>query len=177
LILALGGRPDYFQLPKHVGVVSQSVLKDVLRRAAKEWHPDLRKLIEIVDEKELFVNRLRTSRPVPPWTASRITLLGDAVHSMTPYRGIGGNIALKDAALLAAKLAGANRGEKPVIDAIAEYETAMREYGFAAVEDSRKAMEQFTGEKKAPVFPMIKAGMRLVNAMPPLKRRLARGAA
>ncbi len=177
LILALGGRPDYFHLPNDIGSVSKSALKDVLRRAAIDWHPDLRKLIEIAAESELFVNRLRTSRPVAPWNTSRITLLGDAIHSMTPYRGIGGNIALKDAALLATKLAAANKGEKPAIDAIAEYEASMREYAFAAVEDSRKAMQQFTGEKKAPVFPIIKAGMRLVNAMPPLKKRLVRGAA
>jgi purine-nucleoside phosphorylase len=33
------------------------------------------------------------------------------------------------------------------------------------VEDSRKAMEQFTGEKKNPTFPVMKAGMRLANAV------------
>lgn len=177
LIMALGGRPAHFHLPNDTDSVTKSVLKDVLRRAAAAWHPDLRKLIEIADETELFVNRLRTSRPLAQWKSSRITLLGDAIHSMTPYRGIGGNIALKDAALLATILAGANKAAKPMIDAIAEYEASMREYAFAAVEDSRKAMEQFTGEKKAPVFPMIKAGMRLVNAVPTLKKRLVRGAA
>jgi 2-polyprenyl-6-methoxyphenol hydroxylase-like FAD-dependent oxidoreductase len=177
LIMALGGRTTYFDLPNDTEAVSKSALKDLLRRQAAGWHPDLRKLIEIVDERELFVNRLRTSRPMAQWKTSRITLLGDAIHSMTPYRGIGGNIALKDAALLVTKLAGANKGEKPTIDAIAEYEASMREYAFAAVEDSRRAMEQFTGEKKAPVFPMIKAGMRLVNVMPTLKKKLMRGAA
>ena len=48
----------------------------------------------------------------------------------------------------------------------------MREYAFAAVEDSLKAMKQFTGRKKYPAFSVFKAGMRLANAVPKLKRKL-----
>jgi 2-polyprenyl-6-methoxyphenol hydroxylase-like FAD-dependent oxidoreductase len=177
LIVALGGRPEYFGLPDDADSVTGAALKDVMRRTVADWHPNLRKLVEIADEKETFLNRFRTSRRMEPWKTRRITLLGDAIHSMTPYRGIGGNIALKDAALLSAKLTEARQGGKPLLDAIAEYEASMRDYAFAAVEDSRKAMEQFTGERKQPVFPIIKAGMRLVNAMPKLKRRLMLGAA
>ena len=91
---------------------------------------------------------------------------------MTPYRGVGGNIALKDAALLASKLIEANCGEKPLLDAIAEYETSMREYAFAAVEASRKSMEQAVREKKYPMFGITKTAMRVVNAVPPLRRKL-----
>jgi 2-polyprenyl-6-methoxyphenol hydroxylase-like FAD-dependent oxidoreductase len=174
LILAMGGRPENLGLPNDVNF--PGTLKDVLRRAMAEWHPDLRKLIEITDEKEMFLSRVRTSGRTEPWKTTQVTLLGDAIHSMTPYRGIGGNIALKDAALLGSKLTEVHQGRKTLLDGIAEYETAMREYAFVAVEDSRKAMEQFTG-KKNPAFSMVKAGMRLVNAMPKLKRRLLPGAA
>jgi 2-polyprenyl-6-methoxyphenol hydroxylase-like FAD-dependent oxidoreductase len=163
LLLALGGRPEYFGLENELESVSGDVLKSVLFRETSSWHPDLRKLVESMDVSEIFLNPLRTSRRVKPWNSTHITLLGDAIHSMTPYRGIGGNIALKDAALLCSKLVDVDQQKKPLVDAVAAYETAMREYAFVAVEDSRKAMEQFTGRKNAVIFPMAKIGMRAVN--------------
>jgi 2-polyprenyl-6-methoxyphenol hydroxylase-like FAD-dependent oxidoreductase len=172
LILALGGRPDFFGLDDQAASVTGSTLKDALRRTVAGWHPSLRKLVEMIDEQQLFLNQVRTApRPVP-WESTQITLLGDAIHSMTPYRGVGGNIALKDAALLSSQLLQAHRGEKPLLHAIAEYEASMREYAFSAVADSLKAMKQFTGEKKNPAFSIFKTGMRVVNAMPKLKDKL-----
>ena len=172
LILGLGARPDFFGLDTESGPVSGSTLKDALRRTVVGWHPDLRKLVEMIDEEQVFLNQVRSSQPPAPWVSTRVTLLGDAIHSMTPYRGIGGNIALKDAALLTAQLTQAHQGEKPLLSAIADYEAAMREYAFAAVADSLKAMKQFTGQKKYPAFSMFKTGMRVVNAIPRLKSRL-----
>jgi 2-polyprenyl-6-methoxyphenol hydroxylase-like FAD-dependent oxidoreductase len=172
LILALGGRPDFFGLDNEAAPASGSTLKDALRRTVVGWHPSLRKLVEMIDEQELFLNHVRTAPPPVPWKSTQITLLGDAIHSMTPYRGVGGNIALKDAALLSSRLLQVHRGEKPLLHAIAEYEASMREYAFAAVADSLKAMKQFTGEKKYPAFSIFKTGMRVANAMPKLKRKL-----
>jgi 2-polyprenyl-6-methoxyphenol hydroxylase-like FAD-dependent oxidoreductase len=117
-------------------------------------------------------NRLRSSEPVVAWPTTRVTLLGDAIHSMTPYRGIGANIALKDAALLCSKVAAADSGQQPLLAAIAEYESAMREYGFAAVAASLKSMQQATGEKHF-AFGLAKTAMRVVNAVPLLRRKLS----
>jgi 2-polyprenyl-6-methoxyphenol hydroxylase-like FAD-dependent oxidoreductase len=172
LIVALGGRPDFFGLDNQGASASGSTLKDAMRRTVVGWHPSLRKLVEMIDEEQLFLNHVRTAAPPVPWKSTHITLLGDAIHSMTPYRGVGGNIALKDAALLSSQLLQVHRGEKPVLHAIAEYEASMREYAFAAVADSLKAMKQFTGEKKYPGFSLFKTGMRVANAMPRLKRKL-----
>lgn len=46
------------------------------------------------------------------------------------------------------------------------------EYAFAAVEDSLKAMKQFTGRKKYTASSLFKTGMRVANAVPELKRKL-----
>jgi hypothetical protein len=66
----------------------------------------------------------------------------------------------------------ADQGQKSLLEAISAYEASMREYAFGAVEDSLKAMKQFTGPKKYPAFSVFKTGMRIANAMPKLKRKL-----
>jgi 2-polyprenyl-6-methoxyphenol hydroxylase-like FAD-dependent oxidoreductase len=172
LILGLGGRPDFFGLGGRNASAPGSVLKDAMRRTVKGWHPSLRKLVEMLDEQQLFLNPLRSAPPVAPWKSTQITLLGDAIHSMTPYRGVGGNIALKDAGLLTSQLRRVHRGEKSLLQATADYEASMREYAFAAVADSLKAMKQFTGERKYPAFSIFKTRMRVANAVPKLKSKL-----
>jgi 2-polyprenyl-6-methoxyphenol hydroxylase-like FAD-dependent oxidoreductase len=114
---------------------------------------------------------VRTALPVAPWPSSRITLLGDAIHSMTPYRGIGANVALKDAVRLCDALTAAQRGERRLVDAIGGYEAEMRRYGFAAVRKSLRAMEQIVSTRELPRT-LARTTMRLINAVPPLKRRM-----
>jgi hypothetical protein len=48
----------------------------------------------------------------------------------------------------------------------------MREYAFAAVEASRKSMEQAIADKRNPGFRIAKTAMRVVNRIPVLKRKL-----
>jgi 2-polyprenyl-6-methoxyphenol hydroxylase-like FAD-dependent oxidoreductase len=106
------------------------------RHAIRRWHPDLRRLVELSTVEETMWIPIRTSVPIPGWPASRVTLLGDAIHAMSPARGSGANTALRDAALLATELDAAARGEKSPVEAIGDYERQMIEYGFAAVRAS-----------------------------------------
>lgn len=105
----------------------------------RRWHRDLRRLVELAAVEETMLVPIRTSVPIGPWPASRVTVLGDAIHAMSPARGSGANTALRDAALLAGQLGAAARGDTPLLDAIAGYERAMTEYGFAAVRASEQA--------------------------------------
>ena len=82
---------------------------------------------------ETFLVRIRTSPPVPPWPPSRVTVLGDAIHAMSPARGSGANTALQDAALLCRTLTGAERAGGDLIAAVGECQRQMRNYGYAAV--------------------------------------------
>jgi 2-polyprenyl-6-methoxyphenol hydroxylase-like FAD-dependent oxidoreductase len=100
-------------------------------RAVRRWHPDVRELVGRAAVEETFLVRVRSSVRVPPWPPGRVTLLGDAIHAMSPARGSGANTALQDAGKLAAALAGDG------VAAIGAYEQEMRDYGFAAVEASR----------------------------------------
>jgi 2-polyprenyl-6-methoxyphenol hydroxylase-like FAD-dependent oxidoreductase len=117
--------------------LSPAGLHAVAVRTIRFWHRDVRALLgaaaAAVDET--FLVRVRSSVRVPAWPPSRVTLLGDAIHAMSPAGGSGANIALMDAANLTAALSGAG---SEVVTAIEAYERRMREYGFAAVEASRR---------------------------------------
>ncbi len=71
-----------------------------------------------------------------------MTLLGDAIHAMSPARGSGANTALQDAGLLCSTLAVGSAEHDGLVTAIGDYETEMRNYGFAALEASRRAEAQ-----------------------------------
>ncbi|MDM4718989.1 NAD(P)/FAD-dependent oxidoreductase [Micromonospora sp. WMMA1363] len=102
----------------------------------RNWHPQLRELLARADPDSALPIRVATSEPVPPWKSSTVTLLGDAIHTMTPGRGVGAITALRDAALLCRQLRLAAAGQKALVEAVADYESAMVPYGFARVADS-----------------------------------------
>jgi 2-polyprenyl-6-methoxyphenol hydroxylase-like FAD-dependent oxidoreductase len=134
------------------------------------WDAGYRELVRMTDPDTLSLLPIRTSRPVAPWRASRVTLLGDAIHSMTPYRGIGANIALRDAALLCRQLVRTAHGELRLLEAVADYEHEMRRYGFAAVRTSLAAMKTQL-ETGALARAASRAVLRLVDRVPALKRQ------
>jgi salicylate hydroxylase len=143
-------------------------------KICSSWHPDFSTMIQMTDLLSLGVITIRTSVPIEPWPSGRITLIGDAIHSMTPYRGIGGNVALRDASLLGGNLAAAHRGEMPLLQAIREYESAMLDYGFRAVRNSLQAAEQAHAEGPL-AYSLGNLFFRIVNVIPPLKARMLRG--
>ena len=92
---------------------------------------------------------------------------------MTPYRGIGANVAIKDAARLKRALVAAHLGERDLLDAIRDYEMDMRDYGFRAVRNSLKAMHQTVGDSRL-ALSFSRLSMRAVDALPQVKRLMAR---
>ena len=105
------------------------------------WHPRVRAFVEHWDVAATFPQPIRTSVPVGPWEPSRVTLVGDAIHAMSPAGGAGANTALRDGAALASALAGA-----PLLEAVAAYESEMVDYGFAAVRESAENGRRFLGQ-------------------------------
>jgi 2-polyprenyl-6-methoxyphenol hydroxylase-like FAD-dependent oxidoreductase len=147
--------------------MSPAELHALTARLIRSWHPDLRALHARAAVDETFLVRIRTSPKVPPWAPSRVTVLGDAIHAMSPARGSGANTALQDAALLCRTLTGtAENGARTdlagsgtvragsgtarnggdLIAAVGEYERQMRDYGYAAVAASQAA-EAETGAR------------------------------
>ena len=118
---------------RSLGDLDGSALRQLAQHLTADWHPTLRALVENSPAEEVFAFAIRSSHPIPAWPTTNVTLLGDAIHAMSPARGSGANIALMDAGKLTAHLA--QRPADP-LDAIRAYEAEMIDYGFAAVRDS-----------------------------------------
>ncbi|WP_206506022.1 FAD-dependent oxidoreductase [Streptomyces chrestomyceticus] len=103
-----------------------------------DWSPNLRKLFSMGDPQTTFPINIRTSVPIPRWSASNVTLIGDAIHTMTPGQGVGANTSLRDAARLCKLLIEYVSGDIPLLKAVDTYEAKMVEYGFEAVKESLK---------------------------------------
>ena len=139
----------------------------------ERWHPDLRRLVADSDPATVNPVRIRSMAPVEAWPSSNVTLIGDAIHNMTPMAGIGANTALRDADLLCRKLIEVDRGQARLVAAVGEYEAAMLDYAFAAVKLSlANAKRAASG---GPVSRTLsRAVFRTINALPPVKARMAR---
>jgi 2-polyprenyl-6-methoxyphenol hydroxylase-like FAD-dependent oxidoreductase len=125
-----------------LGGLDGASLHTIAQELTQEWHPTLRQLLEGAEVAATFLVSVRSSEEIEARPTTNITLLGDAIHTMTPARGIGANTALQDAALLASKLKAVERREKSLLQAIAEYEAEMLVYGFAAVAASRESADR-----------------------------------
>ncbi|CAG8524536.1 10123_t:CDS:2 [Funneliformis mosseae] len=79
---------------------------------------------------------------IQPWTSSRVTLLGDAVHAMNPVLGLGTNNAFQDADLLSQALI--NYSSEDPISCIQEYEKEMRKRSTVDVLKSRSTAFQLS---------------------------------
>ena len=137
--------------------------------SARIWDERFQHLVRLADAATINALAIRTSVPVAAWQSGRVTLIGDAIHSMTPYRGIGANVALRDAMRLRRALAAAAAGERPLLDLIHDYESGMVAYGFRAVRTSLHAMNQ--AMIATPVkLAMSRAALRTINRVPAFKR-------
>ena len=127
-----------FGLPdERLLALSPAELHDLSAELIRSWHPDLRALHAMADIEETFVVRIRTSPAIAAWHPSRVTVLGDAIHAMSPAGGSGANTALQDAAQLCRALT--TTADGGITTAIGRYERQMRDYGYAAVAASARA--------------------------------------
>lgn len=107
-------------------------LREIVLEQLSGWHPLVTRIVEGWTPSTVYPITVRSSVPIPPWPTSNVTLLGDAIHAMSPAAGAGANIALRDAAALAAALTEVVAG-RSLLDAVCDYEQAMIDEGFRAV--------------------------------------------
>jgi 2-polyprenyl-6-methoxyphenol hydroxylase-like FAD-dependent oxidoreductase len=143
-------------------------LRELVSGRIKGWHGDLGRVLAETDQRTIGAFSFFSARPVKPWASGNVTLLGDAIHNMTPAGGVGANTALRDAALLSRKLAAVARGDGSLIAAVNDYEAAMLGYGFAAVRKSLGRTQQALAGRLARA--RDRAFLRACGTVPALRR-------
>ena len=102
------------------------------------WHEDIQTLIRNIPVPHKWALMVRP--PLPRWTVGRVTLLGDACHSMVPFLAQGAVMAMEDGLILARAL---TELDGDVASRLARYEEARRERTRRAVEGSADNIARF----------------------------------
>jgi 2-polyprenyl-6-methoxyphenol hydroxylase-like FAD-dependent oxidoreductase len=144
-------------------------LRDMVLTRIADWSPTLRAAVESSDPATIKPVRLKSMPTLDHWNPSQVTLIGDAIHNMTPMAGIGANTALRDAAELGDRLAQSNSDPASIQNSIAAYEDRMREYANRAVALSRGNAERATNKRGRLMFRTV---LRVAERVPWLKSRL-----
>jgi 2-polyprenyl-6-methoxyphenol hydroxylase-like FAD-dependent oxidoreductase len=155
------------QLDRCPGAALQQAVLDEIQG----WSPHLRRLVAESDAATVNAITVRSATPVDPWPTMPVTLLGDAIHNMTPMGGIGANTALRDADLLCRQLIAVHRGRQALVPAVHEYERQMLDYGFAAVKTSLRTA-RLAGSANPIARRALRGILRLANVAPSAKRRM-----
>lgn len=126
--------------------------------------PDLRRLLtsskDKVAPRALYELPIGFSYPHRPG----ITLIGDAAHLMTPFAGVGVNVGMTDALVLAREVLASCRGDKTLDEAVCAYEEEMWPRARKFMEKTQEGKERHFragGSKEmADMFKALHAGQK-----------------
>ena len=102
------------------------------------WHDDVQALIRNIPVPYKWALMVRP--PMERWTVGRVTLLGDACHSMVPFLAQGANMAIEDGVILARAL---TESDADLPTRFVSYEKARLERTRRAVEGSAANIQRF----------------------------------
>jgi salicylate hydroxylase len=111
--------------------------RDEFANNFRNWHPDIHACIRSVEVPYKWA--LFARPPMPAWTSGRVTLLGDACHSMLPMMAQGAVMAIEDGLVLGRCVA--KYGVEP--EGLQRYEAARRERANRCVASSLDNAKRF----------------------------------
>ncbi len=82
------------------GMWNSPVSKTEVLETIKNFHPSLRRLVEMADEDGIQSHHLYTRPPLASFVRGRAIVVGDAAHVMKPTHAAGAGIAIESAASL-----------------------------------------------------------------------------
>ncbi|KAK4500102.1 hypothetical protein PRZ48_008288 [Zasmidium cellare] len=144
VVCIVGGRHEFF--PEAHRKATSAELQTIAASLIEGWSDNAAPLVRTGDSESFFAVHMRTSVPNTLDRPANVTLLGDAVHSMTPSLGRGANLAMRHGALLGRHLKRVAGGQGSLANELAAYEASMLEYGFKVVREAaeigRQRMDQ-----------------------------------
>ena len=130
------GTPGVIEVPNNDYSIVGKQAADIAKTLTQNWHERFQPLFRDMNEKDAAFWKITCSTPTGPpvWENNpRVTVIGDAAHSMTPAGGLGANTAVRDSALLGKLLADAGGWAEGITKT---YEDEMRIYAKDAVNQS-----------------------------------------
>jgi 2-polyprenyl-6-methoxyphenol hydroxylase-like FAD-dependent oxidoreductase len=112
-----------------------AVRAQYLRELVPRRHLNIRRFCPATNPASGFPLQIAASEFVPAWQATNVTLVGDAIHAVTPGPPVGANTALRDAMLLTRALSFVRANRLGLHNAVAAYETEMIRFNLARVAD------------------------------------------
>ena len=151
VVCIIGGRKERFgKNDAQLHALRSEELQQLSVALMQEWPERSRAIPAHGDPQSFFFVEMYTSIPCAMPQSANVTLLGDAIHAMTPTLGRGANIAMHDAALLGRYLEAVSGGRRSLSEALREYETEMTRYGFDVVKQSAAMGARLMGQNPLP---------------------------
>jgi len=143
----ISGRKEFFGSDD---IATRKKTSDELQQLAidllNDWPSEASSVPAAGEKGSFFYIEMNSSIPFDLKPHHNVTLLGDAIHNMTPSLGRGANVALKDAVLLGKELIQVALGKKELVNSLADYEKEMTEYGFNVVRHSAEMGTNLLGQ-------------------------------
>ena len=147
----ISGRKEYFGTSD---VDNRNKSSDELQKMAvdllRDWPSNAYQAPEHAEKGSFFYIEMGSCIPFNLLPHPNVTLLGDAIHTMTPSLGRGANVALRDAVLLGKEIINSLKAGKPLAESIKDYEAEMTEYGFGVVRHSAEMGTKLLGQDPLP---------------------------
>jgi 2-polyprenyl-6-methoxyphenol hydroxylase-like FAD-dependent oxidoreductase len=86
----MGAQPGVIEPPDNDYAIIGKPAADIAKSPTADWHPRIKPLFDEMNEAEAAFWKITCSTPtgVPEWpNEPRVTVIGDAAHSMTPAGG------------------------------------------------------------------------------------------
>lgn len=147
----VSGRKEFFgtddtELRKKTSDELQQLAADLL----SDWPSEASSVPAAGEKGSFFYIEMNSSIPFSLEPHQNVTLLGDAIHAMTPSLGRGANVALRDARILGEELIKVANENKELAVSLKEYEAEMIQYGFNVVRHSAEMGTKLLGQDPLP---------------------------